>query len=144
MIIEQKESFCKPQLQSTKASLRQDKNQRMKDMAGQMRQCLPPRKQRMMDLLCEKGSSSWLTVLPLQDQGFNLTKGEFRDALSLRYGWQLRNISHHCRCGKSFSTDHAMICPFGGLPIARHNEIRDITAQWLNEVCADVEKEPSL
>ena len=34
-----------------------------------------------------------------------------------------------------------MICPFGGLPIARHNEIRDITAQWLNEVCADVVKE---
>ena len=37
-----------------------------------------------------------------------------------------------------------MICPFGGLPIARHNEIRDITAQWLNEVCTDVVKEPSL
>ena len=45
-----------------------------------------------MDLQCEKGSSSWLTVLPLQDQGFNLNKGEFRDALSLRYGWQWRNV----------------------------------------------------
>ena len=98
----------------------------------------------MIDLLCKKGSSSWLTVLPLQDQGFNLSKGEFCDALSLRYGWQLRNTPHHCRCGKSFSTDHAMICPFGGLPIARHNEIRDIAAQRLNEVCADVVKEPSL
>ena len=37
-----------------------------------------------------------------------------------------------------------MICPFGSLPIARHNEIRDIAAQWLNEVCADVVKKPSL
>ena len=45
---------------------------------------------------------------------------------------------------KTFSTDHAMTCPSGGLPIARHNEIRDITAQWLTEICTDVEKEPHL
>ena len=37
-----------------------------------------------------------------------------------------------------------MICPVGGLPIVRHNEIRDITADWLNEICPDVEKEPQL
>ena len=30
------------------------------------------------------------------------------------------------------------------LPIAKHNEIRDIAAQWLTEVCRDVEKEPQL
>ena len=36
------------------------------------------------------------------------------------------------------------ICPVGGLPIVRHNEIRDITADWLNEICLDVEKEPQL
>ena len=51
MIIKQKESFSKPQLQSIRASLRQDRNQKIKDMAGQIRECLPPRKQRMMDLL---------------------------------------------------------------------------------------------
>ena len=37
-----------------------------------------------------------------------------------------------------------MTCPLGGLPIARNNEIRDVTAQWLNEVCSDVVKEPPL
>ena len=144
MIVEQRESFSKPQLQSIKASLRQEKKQRMEDMSQQVRERLPPAKQRLMDLLCEKGSSSWLSALPLQDQGFDLNKGEFRDALSLRYGWQLKNTPHYCRCGKSFSTDHDMTCPFGGLPIARHNEIRDVTAQWLNEVCSDVVKEPPL
>ena len=41
---------------------------------------------------------------PLKDQG------EFRDALSLRYGWQLKNLAHYRVCGVSFSTDHAMIC----------------------------------
>ena len=71
-----------------------------------------------------------------------LKKGEFRDALNLRYEWQMKNVPHHCKCGKAFSTDHGMTCPYGGLSIARHNEI--ITAQWLTEVCTNVEKEPQL
>ena len=37
-----------------------------------------------------------------------------------------------------------MIYPHGGLPIKRHNNIRDITAIWLSEVCHDVEREPPL
>ena len=39
--------------------------------------------QRAMDLNSEKGSSSWLTVLPFCDQGFHLTKREFWDATHL-------------------------------------------------------------
>ena len=113
-------------------------------MVQETRESLAIPHQRMMDLLCEKGSSLWLSLLPLQDHGFNLNKGEFCDALNLRYGWQLKNVPHHCKCGKVFSTDHAMICPYGGLPIVRHNEIRDITTQWLMEVCPGVEREPQL
>ena len=33
--------------------------------------------QRALDLAAEKGSSAWLTVLPLQDLGFNLNKREW-------------------------------------------------------------------
>ena len=91
-----------------------------------------------------KGSSSWLSALPLKDQGFNLSKGEFRDALSLRYGWQLKNLPQYCICGTSFSADHAMICPHGGMIISRHNEIRDLTADWMSEVCKETETEPLL
>ena len=60
------------------------------------------------------------------------------------YGWQLQNTPRHCICGTPFSADHAMICRHGGLPILRHNDIRDITANWLSEVCHDVEREPPL
>ena len=88
----------------------------------------------------QKESSSWLSFLPLQNQGFNLNKGVFWHAISLRYGWQLKNVPHHCKCGKNFSADHAIICPYGGLPMSRPNEIRDITSKWLTEVCTDVEK----
>ena len=69
-----------------------------------------PQLQRTIELINVKCSSLWLTALPLQEQGFHLNKQEFRDALCLRYGWQLANIPSHCVCGTSFSVDHAMIC----------------------------------
>ena len=37
-----------------------------------------------------------------------------------------------------------MICRNGGLTFARHNEICELTAEWLNKVCYDVATEPPL
>jgi len=69
---------------------------------------------------------------------------EQTDALCLRYGWQLANVPSHCVCRTSFSVDHAMICRHGGLTFIQHNELYDLTAAWLQEVCQDVAVEPSL
>ena len=99
---------------------------------------------RCVDLAKESGSSSWLTVLPILEHGFDLHKGDFQDALSLRYGITPSNTSSTCQCGTSFSVDHAMVCPFGGFPTIRHNEVRDLTASLLTEVCHNVATEPSL
>ena len=44
------------------------------------------------------GASSWLGVLPLVEFGFVLNKGEFRDALSLRYGMPLKGLPAMCPC----------------------------------------------
>ena len=105
---------------------------------------LPPQLKRCVDLAQEKGSSSWLSVLPLEEHGFYLHKGEFRDALCLRYGWNLCSTPQTCNCGAQFSVDHAMICHMGGFPTIRHNELRDITATLLTEVCHNVTTEPTL
>ena len=85
-------------------------------------------------IIIAKCFSLWLTALPLHEHGFHLNKQEFRDALCLRYGWQLANIPSHCMCGNSFSVDHAMICQHGGLTFIRHNELWDLTANWLQQV----------
>ena len=144
MIISQTTTHKKVYLHDIKADLRKQKNQYYQQLASEVRENLSPTKQRNIDLLQLKGSSSWLNALPLKDQGFNLNKGEFRDALSFRYGWQMKNLPHYCICGAGFSTDHAMICPHGGMTISRHNEIRDLTADWLSEVCRETEVEPLL
>ena len=100
--------------------------------------------QRSIALSREKGASNWLTVLPLAEYGFALHKGDFRDALCLRYGWRPQHLPSNCVCGKSFSVEHALSCNCGGFPIKRHNEIRDLTAELLDEVCIGVGIEPAL
>ena len=82
--------------------------------------------------------------LPLSELSFTLHKGAFRDAIKLRYGWQLPCLPSHCTCGKKFTVEHAFRCPCGGFPSLRHNDIRDITADFLTEVSPSVSVEPML
>ena len=99
---------------------------------------------RIVELASEKGASSWLTVLPIHSSGFALHKSVFRDALCLRYGWPCKDLPSQCKCGNQLSVDHLLSCPMGGYPSLRHNEIRDITASFLTEVCRNVSIEPGL
>ena len=52
---------------------------------------------------------------------------------------------NECRCIQNhLKSFDAMICRHGGLTFVRHNEIRDITAEWLDRICHDVVIEPPL
>ena len=62
MIIDQRESFTKPQLQSIKNDLRKQKIEEIENSAAQIRENLSQTKQRMMNLACEKGASSCMVV----------------------------------------------------------------------------------
>ena len=73
-----------------------------------------------------------------------LHKGAFQYALVLRYNWQPQRVPSTCGCGAKFSVEHALSCPKGGFPFIRHNEIRDLTANLLTQVCSDVCIEPEL
>ena len=97
-----------------------------------------------MDLAQERGASSWLTSLPIEEFGFALHKGAFQDALALHYNWFLLRIPSNCACSMRFSVEHALSCSKGGFPSIRHNEIWDLTANLLTEVFNDVCIEPDL
>ena len=83
-------------------------------------------------------------MLPLQDLEFKLNKREFRDAVKLHYGWPVEDFPSTCTCGEAFTVDHSMICKLGGFITQRHNELRDLEAEFLSMVCSDVEIEPVL
>ena len=115
-----------------------------RERANVVKENLPPALCRQMECAAEKGASSWLSVLPIQEHNFHLHKSSFRDALCLRYGWEPTGLPNNCVCGKSFTVDHCLSCAHGGYTIMRHNELRNITATLLQEVCYDVKVEPSL
>ena len=99
---------------------------------------------RVNEIARESGSSNWLTCLPLEDSGYVLTKQEFWDALNLRYNWPLSRVPTKCVCGSNFDLNHAFSCKKGGFVSKRHNDLRNITASLLGEVCKDVCVEPNL
>ena len=57
---------------------------------------------------------------------------------------RLARTPAHCSCETIFSEDHALSCPKGGLPSLHHNEIRDLTASLLTDMCHQVQVEPEL
>ena len=85
-----------------------------------------------------------MTVLPLSDHDFDLNKQQFWDAIRLRYGWPIPNLPLYCVCGSKFNMQHCMSCKKGGFVTLRHNNVRNLTANMLKEVCSDVAIEPPL
>ena len=132
-------------------TIREIKNQatktkadRLETKSEEMQSILPENLQRAVLQAKEKGSTNWLTALPLQDHGLVLNKREFRDALNLKYNRPIKGLPTKCPCGQNFNVTHAMNCKKGGFVIIRHNELRDFEANLLNKVCTDVEIEPRL
>jgi len=129
---------------SRKITVRKAKIQNYSDHFSELHRQVEPSLQRAMDLAAVKGASNWLTTLPLKEHGFALHRSAFQDALALRYGWPPLRSPTLCACGAPFSVEHVLSCPKGGLPSLRHNEVRDLTANLLTEVCSQVCVEPEL
>ena len=125
-------------------STRKQKDDCLSERLEQVKNSLLTKAKRAVELATEKGSSNWLTVIPLKELDYNLNKKEFRDAIKLRYVWQITETPMLCACGVQFSVDPAMVCQRGGFIIQRHNELRDLEAEMLRMVCNDVEVEPVL
>ena len=109
-----------------------------------LRSTLSDEQKRLNELNREQGASSWLTTIPLSEEGYDLTKQLFWDLIRIRYGWTLTRLPSNCECGNKFDVQHALSCKKGGFLSLRHNHIRNITLILLKEVCKDVRAEPQL
>jgi len=93
----------------------------------------------------QKGASSWVTARPRHDHSTVLHKGDFRDAVFIRYAWTPPRLPQHCVCGANFSLQHSLDCLIGGFRTLQHNEVRDLVADCLKEAhFSGVETEPEL
>ena len=46
------------------------------------------KEKRLVDISTLTGVSNWLTVLPITEFGFELSKQQFWDSIRLPYGWE--------------------------------------------------------
>ena len=51
----------------------------------------------------------------------------------------MSNLPPMCPCGSKLNIRHNMTCKKGGFVTIRHNDLRDLTAKTLVEVCNDTE-----
>ena len=98
-------------------------------------------KLRSIEVSMENGVSIWLRVIPIKGNGFFLEKQTFWDAKRMRYNVSLERLPTLCVCGDSFNLQHALSCPKEGLVT---NELRDLTAEILGEICKNVVIDPLL
>ena len=129
---------------SCRSKIRSKRRNLQNETLENLRSTMSPDQKRSNDTNQETGASIWLTTLPIEQKGFYLTKREFWDSIHLRYGWPLPRLPSKCACGDSFNVSHALSCKKGGFVTQRHNELRDMTADLLSEVCHDVQIEPIL
>ena len=134
------EEICKETLQLVKTN----RDMFLKAKFETLKLEVSPPVKRVLEVLSEKGASNWLNALPLQSQGFSLTKSEFMDAINIRYFRELRGLPTTCACGNKFNITHALNCKKGGFIHQRHDALRDLIAELLSRVQKDVETEPAL
>ena len=92
----------------------------------------------------DKGASSWLTAVPLIDQGLVLNKQEFRGSLLLRYNVPPFDLPRKCVCGEKYTICHALSCKNGGFVAQRHDGVRNLLTSFLGKACTNFEVEPQL
>ena len=131
-------------IKEAKNKIKADKMKRNASKLEELQQQMNNNQKKLLEVTSEVGASSWLNAIPLKKYGFHLEKQSFRDALYLRYGIPLPRLPQKCVCGAPFNEVHGLNCQRGGFVIIRHNEVRDLTAELLAEVCNDVATEPSL
>ena len=81
--------------------MRKEKNEVLRTKPNDIKNSLTLKTLRTVELASEKGASNWVTVIPIDEMVFTLNKGEFRDALKLRYDWEIPNKPSICVCGMS-------------------------------------------
>ena len=120
------------------SNIRSNRRKLQSESLEDIRSRMSDEEKRANSIACATGSSNWLSILPLEEKGFSVTKQELWDAINIQYNWTLTRLPANCACGTSFDVPHAFSCKKGGFVVNRHNELRDLTANLLDEVCNDV------
>ena len=104
---------------------------------------MPAAQQRTLNRIVKGDASTWLTVLPLQADGYDMSATQFRDQLAIRYHCEPAGLPTTCDgCGAPFSLQHGLDCAKGGLVKRGHDDVRDNDARLADVAWGGVSVEP--
>jgi len=104
---------------------------------------LPVKLNKVLKRILDGRMSAWLSVLPIAQDGFDLSAQQFRDQLAIRYGREPLNLPSCCDgCDHVFSLQHALDWKQGGLVKKGHDNLRDECAKLAEVAWGDVKIEP--
>ena len=110
-IINQQPQFAtNNNVKKIKSKIKFTKMQHRNEELQKLRSTLIDEQKRLNELNREQEASSWLTAIPLSEEGYDLTKQLFWDQIRIRYGWTHTRLSPNCECGNKF--DVFFILPF--------------------------------
>eukprot|EP01068_Selenidium_serpulae_P010606 Selendium_serpulae@DN5499_c0_g1_i6.p1 len=121
------------QMKKIKIEFKNTRQCRSKNEMESIMTKLDNQQKRCVERAVDYHTGSWLTACPTTTIEFDLSREEFRDALALRYGWQMTEMPATCDgCNARMNVAHALECKKGGMVIRRHNEVRDA----LGDLCS--------
>ena len=94
-----------------RSDIQNSKQKLLEQQAESLKQVLPYSQKRVsLKLASEKGASTWLTTLSIEEVDFNLQKGAFKDVMALRYmySWKPNHTPQNCECGFALLVEHSL------------------------------------
>ena len=114
------------QLKKLREKIQKKRMEKQQRTLSSLRDKMSYMEMRLNDTAQEQGSSSWLTVLPINWLGFDLSKLEFLDAVHLNYGLPLKRPPTNCGCRKPYKVQHAISWKKLGFVPLRHEGLKGI------------------
>ena len=90
MVIQSNTLPDKEEQQSLINEAKLEKQQELQERSKRIEDALPVATKQVVQQTKMVGASNWLNAIPPAEHGFDLSKGEFRDALALRFNHDIK------------------------------------------------------
>ena len=107
-------------MKKIKLEIKNENENRYKNVTEHLNDNMSTISKFLLQLSTEKGVSNWPIMLPFTEYGFELSKQNFWDSVSVRYGWEISKLPPICPCGSKFYIQHGLSCKKGGFVTIRH------------------------
>ena len=149
LIVEQDRSLNPSEMKARQKQIRQIQKKktekRHEDTLDEVKSVASDGLNLCIKIAVEDMASSWVTARPMFSHSTVMHKGDFRDAIYLRYGMTPPNLPSKCGCQAKFTVQHAMECMLGGFRGLLHNEVTHVIHDAMKDAgYKDVGLEPQL